>query len=166
MSEELITDEIISPNNTLTPLESSLIGSSVTYRGNLLNTQSLEQGIKDGSIGEDIFLPMALINGLADIGVVKTIREKRKYLSGYLACFEAESQIDLDDKGLVPALELPKMDPENGFVLPAWKVKLINRKGEVIDDKEKLAKIVLNERKQDYFDLAFNNDELVLSFHP
>jgi hypothetical protein len=173
MAEDAIIErrDIPAPSiHYLTPIERFIIGDSVIYHGEFLNSGEFKRRLaaREG-IGEDIFLPIELIQNPSKIQKVQIAREKQKYLAGLMGCFDSNSQIELSMTGdTVPALELSPIDPATGLVRPSWRIRLQNeRSREIFDDHKSLATLALSEQFKPFFNLEFQKEgELYLSFNP
>lgn len=152
----------------LAPIEHIIIGSSIEFAGNKsFNAGELNKQIQEANLDPKILIPRSLDKGFdpnkaRDVSVSRT----GKKLKGTLACFD-NSQIDLDNEGIRPALELAPLDEKTGQVKPIWVIKLEEiETGEEVDKPEFLDRLKIREGYGNAFILSEEEGQLYLKFRP
>lgn len=150
----------------LAPIEHMLIGSSTTYHGEFLNSDSfLEKVAGSGVVEKDMLIPAGFSKDDPEkLEEIRRAHVKQEHFRGMLS-FLTNSQLGLSEEGYEPSIDLSQVN-DDGTIDPHWRVFLFDVAGSKVDsNRERLS---VETRIGALFSMEFKDgtDELYLSLRP
>ena len=123
-------------NRDLAPIEHVLIGSTTKYHGQVYNSNLFLSDAKNGTVGDDFFIPESLKNA-STIQDINNARTQKKRLVGLLPVFDSGFIVGISESGVDVGLELPLVDA-SGKIDPVWKIVFLNGDGQEVEYTDKV----------------------------